>query len=115
MDPSMRPAAGIAGLGVLLVLVAGTFDAEQLWVPAAAFLVLAGGACAWVALAARGVRVTRQVAAGRVVEDEPLDVTISVDAGPVGLPGAMVADELLPQDVAVPFGRGGRRVRIKAR
>ena len=111
----MRPAAGIAGLGLLLVLVAGTFDAEPLYVAAIAFVALAAVAAGWVLLAARGVTVTRELGARRVVEDEPLDVTITVAAGRIGLPGAAVRDPLLPRGADVPFGRRGRRMRIKAR
>jgi uncharacterized protein (DUF58 family) len=111
----MRPAAGIAALGLLLVLVAGTFDAEPLYVAAVAFVALAGVAAAWVWAAARGVRVGRTLAARRVAEDEPLDVRVDVRVTGFGLPGGLVDDPILPEPLELPAGRRGRRVRIHAR
>jgi uncharacterized protein (DUF58 family) len=111
----MRPAAGTAALGLLLALVAGTFDAEPLYVAAVAFVALAAVACGWVWLAARGVKVTRTLGARRVVEEEPLDVRVHVRTGPVGVPGGVVSDEMLPQDFDLPIGRRGRRVLVHAR
>lgn len=92
---SARPAAGLAALGVLLVIVAGTFDAEPLYVPGVAFVALAAGAFGWVQLAARGVVVTRVLGGRRVVEDEPLDAILSVRTGKLGLPGGVVLDPML--------------------
>ena len=100
---------------MLLALVAGTFDAEPLYVAAVAFVALAGVACAWVWLAARGVKVTRQLGARRVVEEEPLDVRVHVRPGRVGVPGGVVSDETLPMDFDLPVGRRGRRVLIHVR
>ena len=45
----MRSALGCAALGLLLLLVAGTFDAEPLYVTGAALLLLGAGAAAWIA------------------------------------------------------------------
>lgn len=109
----MRPALGIAALGLLLVVVAGSFDAEALYVPAVAFLALAAVSTGWVALGARGVKVERSLGARRVVEDEPLDVRLTVTAGRVGVPGGLVADPLLAEPVALPAGRRGRRLRVR--
>ena len=64
----MRPAAATALLGFLLTLVAATFDAEPLYVPGVALLLLAGLTTLWVAIAARGVRVKRTVGARRTIE-----------------------------------------------
>src|SRR3712207_5911544 len=111
----MRPAIGIAALGLLLVLVAGTFDAEPLYVAAVAFIALAAVACAWVVVAARGVRVARTLGSRRVVGDEPLDVRVHVRAGRFGLPGGFVDDEMLPHAFDLPVGRRGRRIVIHAR
>jgi uncharacterized protein (DUF58 family) len=97
------------------VLVAGTFDAEPLYVPAVAFIALAGVACLWVAVAARGVKVTRTLGARRVVEEEPLDVRVEVRVGRVPLPGGEVADELLPHAFDLPPGQRGRRVLMHVR
>jgi uncharacterized protein (DUF58 family) len=109
----VRSALGIAALGLLLGLVAGTFDAEPLYVAAVAFVVLGGGSALWVVLAARGVSVSRELGARRVVEDEPLDVRVTVRTGRVGLPGGHLADPLLDERVALPCGGHGRRLRVR--
>ena len=111
----MRPALGVAGLGVLLVLVAGTFDAPALYVAAVAFIALGGGCAAWVWLAARGVRVRRTLGARRVVEEEPLDVRVHVRAGRVGLPGGWLQDAVLGDHPDLELGLRGLRVRINTR
>jgi len=110
----VRPALGLAALGLLLVVVAGTFDAEPLYVPGVAFLGLPLAAWAWVALAVRGLRVRRELGARRVAEDEPLDVRVDVHTGRVGLPGGTLVDPLLDREIALPFGRRGQRLRIRA-
>ena len=48
----MRPAAATALLGIGLLLVAATFDAEPLYVPGVGFLLLAALSAAWVAAGA---------------------------------------------------------------
>jgi uncharacterized protein (DUF58 family) len=106
---------GLACLGLLLVVVAGTFDAEALYVPGVAFVALALASAGWVALAARGVRVSRTLAARRVIEDEVLEVHVRVGVGSVPLPGGVLDERLLGQDVELPLGLRGRRVRINAR
>ena len=52
---------GCAGLGLLLLLVAGTFDAEPLYVTGSALVLLGAGAAAWIGLGARGARVERTI------------------------------------------------------
>ena len=111
----MRSALGIAALGVLLILVGGTFDAEALYVGAVAFLVLGAGAALWVSLAARGVGVSRELGARRVVEEEPLEVRVTVRTGRVGLPGGLLDDPLLDARAAVPAGSRGVRLRVRTR
>src|SRR5690349_20714723 len=110
----MRPAAGVLVLGVVLVLVAGTFDAEQLYVPGVGFVLLAIGSVAWVRLAARGVRVERSIELRRIVEDDPLDVYVAVSTGTVPLPGGELADALLDTPLRLGAVRRGRRLRIRA-
>ena len=58
----MRSAIGCAALGLLLLVVAGTFDAEPLYVTGAALVLLGAGAGAWIALGAWGATVTRTIA-----------------------------------------------------
>ena len=49
----MRPLA-VALFGLALCLAGATFDAASLYVPGVALIAIAGGATAWVALAASG-------------------------------------------------------------
>ncbi|MEA2291286.1 MAG: hypothetical protein QOF17_306, partial [Solirubrobacteraceae bacterium] len=50
----MRSALGCAALGLLLLVVAGTFDAEPLYVTGSALLLLGLGALAWIRAGAWG-------------------------------------------------------------
>jgi len=119
----MRPAAATAAVGVGLALIAGLFDAEPLWVPAVTLLALSTTAVVWVLLGARAVTVRRSVGARRVVEDEPVEVELRIQATGLGLPTGLIDDPLLPEPVAlltwhrsqqqhlrVRFARRGRRV-----
>jgi len=104
----VRAAIGIAALGLELVLAAGLFAAESLYVPGVALAALGLGAPAWVALAARRSRVARRLGARRVVEGEPLEVVYEVRRG--GLPPApalTVEDALLPAPRPVRAPRRG--------
>lgn len=111
----MRPAATTAGLGLGLLLAAGLFDAEPLYVPGIAFVLLAAGCAAWVALAARGVRVTRIVGARRVQEDEPVRIEIAVRAAGLVPPSCVVDDPLMPAPVSVSARRGAARLALDVR
>jgi uncharacterized protein (DUF58 family) len=106
----MRGAGAIALLGVALTLTAGAFDAAPLYVPGAAFVVLAGLTSAWVWAAARGVRVRRTIGAARVLEGEELHAELVVRAGWLPLPTGAVEDPLLP--AAAPLAAGRRVTRI---
>ena len=77
----MRPAAITALLGLLLTLVAATFDAEPLYVPGVGFILLAGMTTLWVVLAARGVRVRRNVASRRAIKEQPVAIELVVTGG----------------------------------
>lgn len=77
----MRPAAGVAGLGLGLGLCAGAFDAEPLWAPGLGLLVLALVVSVWVERAARGATIDRTLGARRVEEDEALDVVLRARVG----------------------------------
>ncbi len=111
----VRPAVGTALLGLALVLVAATFDAEPLYVPGVAFMALAAGAVAWVFLGARGLRIERTVGSGRVLEQEPLAVDVIVRSGLLALPAGSIEDDLLPAPASLAAGRRATRVRINAR
>ena len=77
----MKRAVGVALAGVVLTLVALTFDAAPLFVPGIAFVVIGLGAPAWVWLASRPATVTRKLQVDRVVELEPLEAMIEVRRG----------------------------------
>ncbi len=87
-----RRAAVVAACGVVLCLVSLIFDAAPLFVPAVALIALGVGTPTWVWLAARGAATQRHLPAERVIEDEPVDATIEVRRGRLGLPGAEVVD-----------------------
>jgi uncharacterized protein (DUF58 family) len=85
-------AAAVALCGVVLCVVAFIFDAAPLFVPAVGLVGLGLGVPGWLWLAARGAATQRQLPAERVIEDEPVDATIDVRRGPLGLPGGQVVD-----------------------
>lgn len=85
-------AAAVAACGCALGLVSFIFDAAPLFVPAIGLFVLGVGTPTWVWLAARGAATGRHLPAERVIEDEPLEATIEVRRGVLGLPGAQVVD-----------------------
>ncbi len=110
----MRRARATGLLAIAFGLTAAVFDTEPLWVPAVTLALLAAGSAAWVALAARQVRVTRTLGARRVAEDAPLAIAIEVSAGALPLPPARLADPLLAAPVPLQIGPRGARVRIEA-
>ncbi len=111
----MRPAATTAVLGLLLTLVAATFDTEPLYVPGIAFILLAGAAAGWVAVAARGVRVRRTVASRRTLEEQPVEIALVVAAGRLPVPTGLIEDDLLPAPAVMATGRRVTELRINAR
>src|SRR5213592_4534201 len=109
----MRSAIGCAALGLLLLLVAGTFDAEPLYVTGAALLLLGAGALAWIGIGGRGARLEREILARSVVEEEPLQVRIHATSGRLPLPPGWIDEPLLPEPVRFPAGRRRARVRVE--
>jgi uncharacterized protein (DUF58 family) len=108
------PAARVALLGLALTLAGGLFDAEPLYAPGIALLMLAAVVPAWVHLAARRAGVSRTVEARRVLEGEPVEAVIDVALG-AGLPspGGLIRDPLVPEGLPLPPlrfvpGRGAR-------
>ena len=110
----MRSALGCAALGVLLLLVAGTFDAEPFYVTGAALVLLGLGAIAWIRVGAIGATVHRTLGARSVVENEPLMVRIEALAGRLPLPPGYVDEPLLPRPVPLSAGRRRSNLRIEA-
>jgi uncharacterized protein (DUF58 family) len=109
----MRSALGCAVLGLLLLLVAGTFDAEPLYVTGSALVLLGAGAWIWIRIGAVGARITREVGARSVLEEEPLEVRIDVAAGRLPLPPGWIEEPLLPEPVRYRAGRRRARVRVE--
>lgn len=109
----MRSAIGCIGLGVLLLVVAGTFDAEPLYVTGSALVLLAAAAVGWIATGARGATVSRTLAARSVTEEEPLSVRIEASSGRFPLPPGWIDDPLLSQPAHVAAGRRRRVLRVE--
>jgi uncharacterized protein (DUF58 family) len=114
----MGTAAGIALLGLALIATGGLFDAEPLYVPGAAFTALGVLVPLWLRAAAWGASVSREIAARRVVEEDPCEVVLTVRAGAVPPLGGRIADPLVPEGVPVPLvapGGGPGHVRLNVR
>src|SRR3954454_10459036 len=111
----MRPAVVTALLGLLLALTAATFDAEPLYVPGAAFVILAVAAVAWVHVGSRRLRITRRVSARRALEDDTVRIDIDVRTGSLALPAGLIEDPLLPAPAPIAPGRRVAHVVIDAR
>jgi uncharacterized protein (DUF58 family) len=109
----VRSAFGCAALGVLLLLVAGTFDAEPLYVTGAALVLLGAGAAAWIGLGGWGATVQRTIGKRSVVEEEPLPVLIEAVRGRLPLPPGWIDEPLLPEPVRLGAGRSRARVRAE--
>src|SRR4051812_838333 len=109
----MRSALGCAALGVLLLVVAGTFDAEPLYVTGAALLLLGAGAALWIGIGGHGASLGRELTARSVVEEQPLQVRIHAKSGRLPLPPGWIDEPLLPEPLRLPAGRRQARVRIE--
>jgi uncharacterized protein (DUF58 family) len=109
----VRSAIGCASLGLLLLLVAGTFDAEPLYVTGSALALLGLGAIAWISAGAWGATVRRELDARSVVEEQPLSVRIEATAGRLPLPPGWIDEPLLPEPVRFAAGRRRSRVRVE--
>jgi uncharacterized protein (DUF58 family) len=117
----MTRAASVAATGALVILASFTFDAAPLFVPGVAFTLLGVLTPLWVHATARGAEVRRRLAADRVVEGQPVEATIDVSRGVLGLPGGEVHDPLaggpvsLSRPLSLLAGRTRAEVRIVAR
>ena len=110
-------------LAAAFLLAGFLFDSVALLVPGVALALLAGGAFAWVELAARGARVERPAGPTTVVEDEPYPFRVLIRRGPVPPRGELddpLLDEPLPvralvrepvtqASLSIAFPRRGRR------
>ena len=109
----MRSALGCAALGLLLLVVAGTFDAEPLYVTGAALLLLGAGALAWIGIGGYGAKLSREIDHRSVIEEQPLHVKLHVESGRLPLPPGWIDEPLLPSPLRLPAGRRQARVRIE--
>jgi uncharacterized protein (DUF58 family) len=109
----VRSALGCAALGILLLVVAGTFDAEPLYVTGAALVLLGAGAAAWIGIGGWGASIERRVSRRSVIEEEPLEVIVEVEGGRLPLPPGWVDEPLLPEPVRLKAGRHRTRVRVE--
>jgi uncharacterized protein (DUF58 family) len=110
----MRSAAGCAALGVLLLLVAGTFDAEPFYVTGSSLVLLGAGAAAWIGLGSWGAGVRRTLGARSVMEDEPLTIRVEALAGRFPLPPGVIDEPLLDEPAPLQSGRRRSALRIEA-
>src|SRR4051794_27832964 len=111
----MRSAFGCAGLGLLLLLVAGTFDAQPLYVRGWARALLGLGAAGWIAAGAWGAEIERELGTRSVLEEQPLAVVITARSGSLPLPPGWIDEPLLPEPVRFQAGRRSTRVRVEIR
>src|SRR3954447_24049120 len=109
----MRSALGCAALGLLLLVVAGTFDAEPLYVTGSALLLLGAGALAWIGVGGYGARLTREIGQRSVIEEQPLQVKLMAKSGRLPLPPGWIDEPLLPEPLRLPAGRRQARGRIE--
>src|SRR5918998_4784817 len=111
----MRSAFGCAALGLLLLVVAGTFDAEPLYVTGSALALLGLGAAGWIAAGAWGSTIQRELGTRSVLEEQPLAVVITARSGTLPLPPGWIDEPLLPEPVRFQAGRRTTRVRVEIR
>jgi uncharacterized protein (DUF58 family) len=111
----MRPAVVTVVLGLVLGLTAATFDAEPLYVPAAAFVILAVASVVWVHFGSRRLEISRTVSARRALEDDTVRIDIRVRTRSLALPAGLIEDPLLPAPAAIGAGRRTAHVVIDAR
>src|SRR4051794_24849925 len=111
----MRPAVVTALLGLVLAFTAATFDAEPLYVPGAAFVILAIGAVVWVHIGSRRLKITRKVSARRALEDDTVRIDIDVRTGSLALPAGLIEDPLLPAPAPIAPGRAPAHAGLRPR
>ncbi len=114
---ALRAAPGVLAGGIALVLASFTFGTAPLLVAGAGFVLLGLLVPVWVVLCALSAHVHRRVGVSRIVEEEPLEVTINVSRGWLGLPGAQVIDPLagtgIPVSEALSAISGSRMLELR--
>ncbi|MFL5886143.1 MAG: DUF58 domain-containing protein [Thermoleophilaceae bacterium] len=122
----MSRALAAVVLGVALDLCAAAFDSPSLYVPGVALVLLGGGAAVWVALAAQGAGVDRELGPPTVEEDRTYPLRLEVRLPLFALAGELVEPligrslplrsfQRRPIRLEVRFGRRGKRLLAPAR
>lgn len=94
-----------------MILAALTFNATMLLVPGVAFALVGVLTPAWMWLGARGIDVTRMLESRRVVEGQPLEVTLGMRGSRLWMAPGVVVDPL----AGTVRARGGRELKLTAR
>lgn len=110
----MTGALRTAVFGVLLCLVAGSFDLAALYVPGVALALVGLGAIAWVWLAAQGATVERDAAPKSVQEEEPYPLRLRTRRGILPPPSGELIEPLLGRPLPATDPRS-KRVRVNVR
>jgi uncharacterized protein (DUF58 family) len=102
----------VAGLG--LTVVARLFDAEPLYVPGIAFLLIGIFAPAWTWLAARGASVRRELNVRRIAEDERFEFELIVRSGHMPAVLGSVLEPLVAEPILLGPGLRVGTLRVMA-
>ncbi|MGN6167307.1 MAG: hypothetical protein ACTHQQ_03925, partial [Solirubrobacteraceae bacterium] len=103
-------AAVALGAGAVAMIVALSLGPAPLFVLGVGLLLVGAAAPAWTWLSGTGASVRRKLPAGRVVEGQPLEATLELSGGWLGLPTGEVREPLARERIRIPRGR---RARIK--
>ncbi|MGN6166948.1 MAG: DUF58 domain-containing protein [Solirubrobacteraceae bacterium] len=103
-------AAVALGAGAGATIVALALGPAPLFVLGVGLLLVGAAAPAWTWLSGTGASVRRELPTARVVEGQPLEATLTLRGGWLGLPTGEVHDPLVRERVRIPRGR---RARIK--
>lgn len=110
--------AGRAGValasGAATILVALAIGPPLLFVLGVGLTLVGVTAPVWTWLSAKGASVRRHLPAERVLEGQPLEATLALDGGWLGLPVGEVQDSLARDRLRIPRGRRAR-IRVVAR
>src|SRR5256884_3473059 len=105
----MSRALGVATLGAAMLAGALAFGASSLYLPSVALLVLAGGAAAWVTLAAAGAGIERTGGPPTGEEEQAWPLRLQLPRGVVRPPrGGLLGAPLEPPPSPPPRARPGR-------
>jgi uncharacterized protein (DUF58 family) len=107
-------ALGAALLGALIGVAAAAFDSPSLYVPGVGLVLLGAGSWVWVALAAQGAGVRRELGPPLVEEEEPYPVRLMLPRGLVIAPGGELDEPLLGRRIPIRSSTP-RRIRVDVR